>query len=220
MPGVAPKWDASHTTCERSRITSWDPAYASYGRNCVFPGQSDRTDIGFGNPLRSPCALAHTGCRTGVACAANLCANLCVYTAALTPSAIRARARRVSREAGGLKIVMADYLQLMSASTTQENRTAKMSEVSRSHKAVAKELRYPGWRLAGEPEPGAPPGQGGRGCRTFTRREQSPRGTKKAAGRGPSCMAGFEPASPRRAKIDGAARRRATLALEPGCPVL
>ena len=64
-------------------------------------------------------------------------------TAALTPSAIRARARRVSREAGGLRIVMVDYLQLMSASTEQENRTAEISEVSRSLKALAKELRCP-----------------------------------------------------------------------------
>ena len=64
-------------------------------------------------------------------------------TAALTPSAIRTRARRESREAGGLKIVMVDYLQLMSSSTEQENRTAEISEVSRSLKALAKELRCP-----------------------------------------------------------------------------
>ena len=38
---------------------------------------------------------------------------------------------------------MVDYLQLMSASTEQENRTAEISEVSRSLKALAKELRCP-----------------------------------------------------------------------------
>ena len=38
---------------------------------------------------------------------------------------------------------MVDYLQLMSASTAQENRTAEISEVSRSLKALAKELRCP-----------------------------------------------------------------------------
>ena len=64
-------------------------------------------------------------------------------TAALTPNAIRARARRVSRQAGGLKIVMVDYLQLMTSSKEQENRTAEISDISRSLKALAKELHCP-----------------------------------------------------------------------------
>ena len=64
-------------------------------------------------------------------------------TPALTPNAIRARARRVSREAGGLKMIMVDYLQLMRPSTSQENRTNEIAEISRSLKAIAKEMQCP-----------------------------------------------------------------------------
>ena len=42
-----------------------------------------------------------------------------------------------------MKMVMVDYLQLMRSSTEQENRTAEISDVSRSLKALAKELRCP-----------------------------------------------------------------------------
>ena len=38
---------------------------------------------------------------------------------------------------------MVDYLQLMQASTTGENRATEISEISRSMKALAKELRVP-----------------------------------------------------------------------------
>ena len=64
-------------------------------------------------------------------------------TPALTPNAIRARARRVSREAGGLKMIMVDYLQLMRPSSQQENRTNEIAEISRSLKAIAKEMQCP-----------------------------------------------------------------------------
>ena len=64
-------------------------------------------------------------------------------TPALTPNAIRARARRVSREAGGLKMIMVDYLQLMRPSSRQENRTNEIAEISRSLKAIAKEMQCP-----------------------------------------------------------------------------
>ena len=64
-------------------------------------------------------------------------------TPALTPNAIRARARRVSRDAGGLKMIMVDYLQLMRPSNAQENRTNEIAEISRSLKAIAKEMQCP-----------------------------------------------------------------------------
>ena len=64
-------------------------------------------------------------------------------TAALTPNDLRARARRVKREAGDLKMIMVDYLQLMRPSRDQENRTNEISEISRSLKAIAKEMACP-----------------------------------------------------------------------------
>ena len=64
-------------------------------------------------------------------------------TAALTPNDVRARSRRVAREAGGLKMIMVDYLQLMRPSRDQENRTNEISEISRSLKAIAKEMKCP-----------------------------------------------------------------------------
>ncbi|NIN40232.1 MAG: replicative DNA helicase, partial [Gammaproteobacteria bacterium] len=64
-------------------------------------------------------------------------------TPALTPNDIRTRARRVARESGGLGLVVVDYLQLMRGSGTVENRTNEISEISRSLKAIAKELRCP-----------------------------------------------------------------------------
>ncbi len=64
-------------------------------------------------------------------------------TPALTPNDLRARARRVAREAGGLKMIMVDYLQLMRPSSKQDNRTNEISEISRSLKAVAMEMKCP-----------------------------------------------------------------------------
>ena len=64
-------------------------------------------------------------------------------TAALTPNDLRARARRVKREANGLKMIMVDYLQLMRPSREQDNRTSEISEISRSLKAIAKEMNCP-----------------------------------------------------------------------------
>ena len=64
-------------------------------------------------------------------------------TPALTPNDVRARARRVAREAGGLKMLMVDYLQLMRPSGKHDNRTGEISEISRSLKAIAKEFRCP-----------------------------------------------------------------------------
>ena len=64
-------------------------------------------------------------------------------TPALTPSEIRARCRRIKREHGGLGLVIVDYLQLMHVPGTKENRATEISEISRSLKALAKELSVP-----------------------------------------------------------------------------
>lgn len=64
-------------------------------------------------------------------------------TPALTPGEVRARARRVSREAGGLDMIVVDYLQLMRTAERSESRTGEISEISRSLKALAKEMRCP-----------------------------------------------------------------------------
>ncbi len=64
-------------------------------------------------------------------------------TPALTPTEVRSRARKVSREHGGLAMIMVDYLQLMQVAGASEGRTAEISEISRSLKAIAKEMSVP-----------------------------------------------------------------------------
>jgi replicative DNA helicase len=64
-------------------------------------------------------------------------------TAALNALEVRARARRLKREYSKLGLVIVDYLQLMSASSQGENRATEISEISRSLKALAKELEVP-----------------------------------------------------------------------------
>lgn len=64
-------------------------------------------------------------------------------SAALTPMELRARARRVAKENPDLGLIVIDYLQLMRGSGNGENRTAEISEISRSLKALAKELNLP-----------------------------------------------------------------------------
>ena len=63
-------------------------------------------------------------------------------TPGLSPTEIRARARRLKRERG-LDLVVVDYLQLMQVPGNKENRATEISEISRSLKALAKELRIP-----------------------------------------------------------------------------
>jgi replicative DNA helicase len=63
-------------------------------------------------------------------------------TPALSPTEIRARARRLKRERG-LDLIVVDYLQLMQVAGTKENRATEISEISRSLKALAKELKIP-----------------------------------------------------------------------------
>ncbi len=64
-------------------------------------------------------------------------------TPALNALELRARARRLSRQCGKLGLIVVDYLQLMSATSTGENRATEISEISRSLKALAKELDCP-----------------------------------------------------------------------------
>ena len=47
------------------------------------------------------------------------------------------------RQAGKLGLIVIDYLQLMSANRVGENRATEISEISRSLKALAKELNVP-----------------------------------------------------------------------------
>ncbi|MFP5382040.1 MAG: replicative DNA helicase [Gammaproteobacteria bacterium] len=56
---------------------------------------------------------------------------------------LRARARRLMRQCGKLGLIIIDYLQLMSASSSGENRATEISEISRALKALAKELHVP-----------------------------------------------------------------------------
>jgi replicative DNA helicase len=64
-------------------------------------------------------------------------------TPALSPTELRARARRLKREQGDLGLIVVDYLQLMQAPGAGDNRTAEISVISRSLKALAKELSVP-----------------------------------------------------------------------------
>lgn len=64
-------------------------------------------------------------------------------TPALSPAELRARARRLAKEYGQLGLIVIDYLQLMQVPGSNENRTAEISEISRSLKALAKELKVP-----------------------------------------------------------------------------
>ncbi len=64
-------------------------------------------------------------------------------TPALSPAELRSRARRIAKQHGQLGLVVIDYLQLMQVPNNKENRTAEISEISRSLKALAKELNVP-----------------------------------------------------------------------------
>jgi replicative DNA helicase len=70
-------------------------------------------------------------------------------TPAIALSEMRAKARRLQRQQGGLDLIVIDYLQLMTASSfgvgarRYENRTQEVSAISRGLKALAKELRVP-----------------------------------------------------------------------------
>ena len=64
-------------------------------------------------------------------------------TPALTPTELRARCRRLAKEQGRLGLVVVDYLQLMQAPESGENRATEISAISRALKTLAKELAVP-----------------------------------------------------------------------------
>ncbi len=66
-------------------------------------------------------------------------------TAGLNSLELRSRARRLHRQNGGLGLIVVDYLQLMTGTSSKasENRATEISEISRSLKALAKELHVP-----------------------------------------------------------------------------
>ncbi|MDC0602128.1 replicative DNA helicase [Aliiglaciecola sp.] len=61
----------------------------------------------------------------------------------LTPMDVRTRARKLARDRGGISLIMIDYLQLMRVPSLSDNRTLEIAEISRSLKALAKELKVP-----------------------------------------------------------------------------
>ena len=63
-------------------------------------------------------------------------------TPALSPDVLRSKARRIKRE-HDLGLIVIDYLQLMQVPGSGENRTNEISEISRSLKALAMELKVP-----------------------------------------------------------------------------
>ena len=69
-------------------------------------------------------------------------------TPGLTTSELRANARRLARQCGKLGLIVVDYLQLMSVSSSMndENRATAVGEISRGLKMLAKELQVPGDR--------------------------------------------------------------------------
>ncbi|MBT9097263.1 replicative DNA helicase [Methylovulum psychrotolerans] len=64
-------------------------------------------------------------------------------TPALSPTEVRSRARRLTREHGQLGLIVLDYLQLMQSPSSGENRVQQISDISRGLKALAKELNVP-----------------------------------------------------------------------------
>jgi len=63
-------------------------------------------------------------------------------TPGLSPGELRARARRLKRR-HNIGLILVDYLQLMQIPGQKENRATEISEISRSLKALAKELNVP-----------------------------------------------------------------------------
>ncbi len=64
-------------------------------------------------------------------------------TPSITPTEIRAKSRRIKRQYPELALIMVDYLQLMTVHGKSENRVQEISEISRSLKALAKEIGVP-----------------------------------------------------------------------------
>lgn len=61
----------------------------------------------------------------------------------LSPAGLASSCRRLARRVGGIDLIIVDYLQLMHVPGSQENRATEISEISRSLKALAKEMNVP-----------------------------------------------------------------------------
>ncbi|WP_283666477.1 DnaB-like helicase C-terminal domain-containing protein, partial [Escherichia coli] len=59
------------------------------------------------------------------------------------PTVVRSRARRIAREHGGIGLIMNDYLQLRRVPALSDIRALEIAEISRSLKALARELNVP-----------------------------------------------------------------------------
>lgn len=78
--------------------------------------------------------------------AAGMLSEAAIYvddTPSLTVLEMRGKARRMKAEIGELGVIVVDYLQIMGTSKTAQNRENAISEISRSLKAIAKELNVP-----------------------------------------------------------------------------
>ena len=64
-------------------------------------------------------------------------------TPAITPLQLKAKLRRLHLSAGKIDLALVDYLQLMQAGVKTENRTQEVGYISRSLKALSKELNVP-----------------------------------------------------------------------------
>jgi replicative DNA helicase len=78
--------------------------------------------------------------------AAGLLSDLKIYiddTPGINIAAVRSKCRRIKSENGDLGLVIVDYLQLMKGVDKVESREREISDISRSLKALAKELGVP-----------------------------------------------------------------------------
>lgn len=64
-------------------------------------------------------------------------------TPGLSVASLRARARRLHRQEGGLGLIVVDYLQLLQGTIRTDNRVQEISDISRALKGLAKELNVP-----------------------------------------------------------------------------
>jgi replicative DNA helicase len=60
-----------------------------------------------------------------------------------TPLEIKAKARRLAAQLGGLDLIIIDYLQLMTSPKSKDNRQQEISEISRALKVLAKDMNIP-----------------------------------------------------------------------------
>ena len=96
-------------------------------------------------------------------------------TAGQSPTEIRAKTRRLAREHGQLGVIVIDYLQLMQTGNQSDNRAAEISEISRSLKGLAKELKCPLLRYHSLIEVLSSDQISAQSCPTFVSQEQSSR---------------------------------------------